>query len=85
MRLGDADAERLTLLGRFYDPSSAAFIDSLGVEAGDAVVDLGCGHGAVTDTIAARVGDTGTVSWWMHRRISCGLPGRDERLGRGGQ
>jgi SAM-dependent methyltransferase len=61
MRVGDADAERLKLLGQFYDPNSAAFIESAGVAAGDSVVDLGCGHGAVTDRISARVGDTGTV------------------------
>jgi ubiquinone/menaquinone biosynthesis C-methylase UbiE len=61
MRLGDADAERLKLLGRFYDPNSAAFIESAGVAAGDSVADVGCGHGAVTDRIAARVGDTGSV------------------------
>lgn len=61
MRLGDADADRLKLLGRFYDPNSGAFIESAGVTAGDSVVDLGCGHGMVTDRIAARVGDTGTV------------------------
>ena len=61
MRLGDADAERLKLLGQFYDPNSAAFIESAGVAAGDAIADLGCGHGAVTDRIAARVRETGMV------------------------
>ena len=61
MRLGNADAERLKLLGRFYDPNSAAFIESAGVATGDSIADVGCGHGAVTDRIAARVGDTGTV------------------------
>jgi ubiquinone/menaquinone biosynthesis C-methylase UbiE len=61
MRLGHADAERLELLGRFYDPNSAAFIESAGVAAGDSLVDLGCGHGSVTERFAARVGDTGTV------------------------
>jgi ubiquinone/menaquinone biosynthesis C-methylase UbiE len=61
LQLGDADAERLRLLGRFYDPNSAAFIESAGVALGDSVADLGCGHGAVTDRIAARVGDTGAV------------------------
>jgi SAM-dependent methyltransferase len=61
MRLGDADAERLKLLGRFYDPNSAAFVESAGVAAGDSIADVGCGHGAVTDRIAARVGDAGTV------------------------
>lgn len=61
MRLGDADAERLRLLARFYDPNSAAFLESAGVSVGDSVADLGCGHGAVTDRIAARVGSTGVV------------------------
>lgn len=61
MQVGDADAGRLKLLGRFYDPHSAAFLEAAGVAAGDSVADLGCGHGAVTDRIAARVGDTGTV------------------------
>jgi SAM-dependent methyltransferase len=61
MRLGDADTERLKLLGRFYDPNSAAFLESAGVCTGDTAVDLGCGHGAVTDLIAARVGGIGTV------------------------
>jgi ubiquinone/menaquinone biosynthesis C-methylase UbiE len=61
MRLGNADSDRLTLLGQFYNPNSAAFIESADVKAGDSVADLGCGHGAVTDRIAAHVGDSGTV------------------------
>jgi ubiquinone/menaquinone biosynthesis C-methylase UbiE len=61
MHLGDADARRLTLLGQFYDPNSAAFLEAAGVQPGDRVVDLGCGHGGVTDRIAARVGDSGVV------------------------
>lgn len=61
MQVGDADAQRLKTLGRFYDPNSGAFIESAGVAPGDSVVDLGCGHGAVTDRIAARVGDNGAV------------------------
>ena len=61
MHLGDADAKRLTLLGQFYDPNSAAFLEAAGVLPGDRVVDLGCGHGGVTERIAARVGDSGVV------------------------
>ena len=61
MHLGDADAKRLTLLGQFCDPNSAAFLEAAGVQPGDRVVDLGCGHGGVTDRIAARVGDSGVV------------------------
>lgn len=61
MQIGDADAQRLELLGQFYDPASAAFLEAAGVRAGDRVVDLGCGHGGVTERIADRVGDTGHV------------------------
>jgi SAM-dependent methyltransferase len=61
MQLGDNDTDRLKLLGQFYDPSSAAFLESAGVAEGDSIVDLGCGHGGVTDRIARRVGEAGAV------------------------
>jgi SAM-dependent methyltransferase len=61
MQIGDADARRLQLLGQFYDPMSSAFLESAGVRPGDTLADLGCGHGGVTERIAALVGDTGHV------------------------
>jgi ubiquinone/menaquinone biosynthesis C-methylase UbiE len=61
MQIGDADAERLELLGQFYDPASSAFLEAAGISPGDCVADLGCGHGGVTDRIAALIGDTGQV------------------------
>jgi SAM-dependent methyltransferase len=61
MRIGDADARRLQLLGQFYDPMSAAFLEAAGVRPGDTVADVGCGHGGVTERIATRVGDAGRV------------------------
>ena len=61
MQIGDADARRLELLGQFYDPMSSAFLEAAGVGLGDTVADVGCGHGGVTERIAARVGDTGRV------------------------
>jgi SAM-dependent methyltransferase len=61
MQIGDADARRLRLLGQFYDPISSAFLEVAGVRLGDTVADIGCGHGGVTERIAARVGDTGRV------------------------
>lgn len=51
----------MALLGQFYDPVSSAFLETAGVDAGDTAADVGCGHGAVTDRIAARVGDAGRV------------------------
>lgn len=61
MQIGDADAQRLRLLGQFYDPMSSAFLEAAGVRPGDTVADIGCGHGGVTERIAARVGDAGRV------------------------
>jgi SAM-dependent methyltransferase len=61
MQLGNADAHRLTLLGQFYDPMSAAFLEAAGVGPGHTVADLGCGHGGITARIAARIGPTGHV------------------------
>jgi SAM-dependent methyltransferase len=61
MRIGDADAQRLQLLGQFYDPMSSAFLEAAGVSLGDTVADLGCGHGGVSRRIAARVGPAGRV------------------------
>lgn len=54
LHTGDADARRLELLGHFYDPASAAFLEAAGVGQGDSVADLGCGHGGVTERIAGR-------------------------------
>jgi SAM-dependent methyltransferase len=61
MPVGDADAIRLALLGQFYDPASSAFLEAAGVSQGDTVADLGCGHGGVTERLAARVGQHGVV------------------------
>lgn len=61
LQVGSNDGERLALLGRFYDPNSAAFLESAGVTQGDSIADLGCGHGGVTDRMARRVGESGTV------------------------
>jgi SAM-dependent methyltransferase len=61
MHVGSDDSERLRLLGQFYDPNSDAFLESAGVTQEDSIVDVGCGHGGVTDRMARRVGETGTV------------------------
>lgn len=61
MHVGSDDSERLQLLGQFYDPHSDAFLESAGVTQGDSIVDVGCGHGGVTDRMARRVGESGTV------------------------
>ena len=44
------------LMGRYSAPLAAALIDATGVSPGDRVLDVGCGPGALTQALAARVG-----------------------------
>jgi SAM-dependent methyltransferase len=54
-------AGRLELRAKSQDEidARAAYLDLLGVEAGERVLDVGCGTGVVTRDIAGRVGPTG--------------------------
>src|SRR4051812_50105714 len=60
---GSAEPEpelaRLAALAEVYGAATEAWLDSAGVTPGMTVVDLGCGPGAVTLAVAARVGPTG--------------------------
>lgn len=61
MAVGDRDAARLALLDQHYNPSSRAFVESVGLPAGATVADIGCGHGSMTAWLAERVGPDGLV------------------------
>jgi SAM-dependent methyltransferase len=61
MAVGDPDAARLALIDRFYNPSSRAFCESAGIAEGDAIAEIGCGHGSMTRWLAERVGPDGVV------------------------
>ena len=61
LETGNADVERLRILNDHYNPSSRALLESAGVKAGDRVIDVGCGHGAMTEWLAQRVGEQGKV------------------------
>ncbi|WP_227979783.1 class I SAM-dependent methyltransferase [Nocardia spumae] len=61
MAVGDRDAARLALLDQHYNPSSRAFLESVGLTAGATVADIGCGHGTMTAWLAERVGPDGLV------------------------
>lgn len=43
-------------MGRFSQPLGVLFADWVGVHAGDAALDVGCGPGALTEVLAARLG-----------------------------
>lgn len=62
--LGDSDRalDRLGHLSRLYGEVTATWLDSLGLQPGMSVVDLGCGRGDMTLALAALVGPTGTVT-----------------------
>lgn len=61
MAVGDRDAMRQALMDRFYNAASRAFCESAGVAEGDAVAEIGCGHGAMTRWLAEWVGPEGVV------------------------
>src|SRR5262249_59206078 len=60
-RGGLAGRERLRVLARVMQPSTAALFDRLGVRAGMTCLDVGCGGGDVTVELAHRVGPRGRV------------------------
>lgn len=45
-------------MGRYSRPLAAVFLDELAVEAGDRVLDVGCGPGALTGELVKRLGAT---------------------------
>ncbi|WP_181442614.1 class I SAM-dependent methyltransferase [Streptomyces tateyamensis] len=53
--------ERLTALEQVYDPATTERLAALGVAAGWACLELGCGAGSVARWLAERVGPTGQV------------------------
>jgi ubiquinone/menaquinone biosynthesis C-methylase UbiE len=44
------------LMGRYSRPLAGAFLEAVGVEPGERVLDVGCGPGALTEALAARLG-----------------------------
>jgi SAM-dependent methyltransferase len=59
IRGGIDGRERLRILGRVMHESTTALLDRVGVRAGLACLDVGCGGGDVTRALARRVGPRG--------------------------
>lgn len=57
----EPEVERLTRQIMTLAPDSTAQLDRIGIEAGEHVLDLGCGPGGVLHLLAERVGKTGSV------------------------
>ena len=60
-RVGSEWARHEGALERLLGPAAAAGLDALSARPGEHVLDLGCGSGASTQTIADAVGSTGLV------------------------
>lgn len=64
IRGGVEGRERLRLLARVMRPTTIALFDRIGIEAGMACLDVGCGGGDVTLDLIERVGPAGRVVGW---------------------
>lgn len=61
IRGGEEGTRRLDLLSRVVGPTTEAFLDGCGIAAGMTCLDVGCGAGHVTRSLAGRVGPAGRV------------------------
>jgi ubiquinone/menaquinone biosynthesis C-methylase UbiE len=61
IRGGLAGRERLRVLSRVHGPATKRLLERLGIEPGMRCLDVGCGGGDVTLTLARRVGPAGAV------------------------
>jgi SAM-dependent methyltransferase len=73
-------------MGRFSVPLAPLFLDRLGVQPGQRVLDVGCGPGALTAALVDRLGGQAVAavdpSEPFVRAAGARLPGVDVRLGR---
>ncbi len=58
----DAPAAYDRFMGRYSDPLARVFFDFAGLDQGMRVLDVGCGTGALTSELAARLGPTKVVA-----------------------
>ena len=59
--VGEEGEDRLKVLCEIYDPCSIDFFTACPILKGDRVLELGCGIGLVTETLAEIVGESGRV------------------------
>lgn len=64
IRGGAAGRDRLRVLSRIMQPSSAALLKRFGVGSGMACLDVGCGGGDIAFELARMAGPTGRVVGW---------------------
>jgi SAM-dependent methyltransferase len=77
IRGGVEGRERLRLLSRVMRPTTLSLFDRVGIEAGMACLDVGCGGGDVTLNLACLVGPEGRVVGWDIDEIKLELARRE--------
>lgn len=60
--VGQADLNRMSMLGNIYQPDNIQFILNCGLTSGMHVADIGCGPGNMSLWFAKKVGPTGSVT-----------------------
>jgi SAM-dependent methyltransferase len=77
IRGGVEGRERLRILARVMHPTTLSLFDRVGIEAGLACLDVGCGGGDVTLDLAHLVGPEGRVVGWDIDETKLGLARRE--------
>jgi SAM-dependent methyltransferase len=77
IRGGVEGRERLRVLGRVMRPTTLGLFDRVGIKAGMACLDVGCGGGDVTLDLASLVGPEGRVVGWDIDEIKLELARRE--------
>src|SRR5215471_3614921 len=77
IRGGVEDRERLRLLSAVMGPSTRALLAEVGIAAGSACLDLGCGGGDVTFELARAAGPSGRVIGVDRDEIALGMARRE--------
>jgi ubiquinone/menaquinone biosynthesis C-methylase UbiE len=77
IRGGVEGRERLRVLARVMRPTTLSLFDRVGIKAGMACLDVGCGGGDVTLDLAGLVGPEGSVVGWDIDEIKLELARRE--------
>src|SRR5262245_6810866 len=61
LNVKNANIDRLALLNEHYNPSSRTLLESIGLDTSSTIIDVKCGHSAITRWMTKRVKTAGHV------------------------